>query len=1148
MAMMDNNDESNGNSNTPSDPLQGIGNQGGRIQVDGGGGLKASAGITPNSQSNNNSSNSSRPRPSITIMSIETHVQCRNGRGSNHRDIAMTPDSSRDAVYAIVYIFATDPGGGAAMRIHDRGCMYVPVEAEMAAREGGTAAVTVTAVKRNMGLAPHLTVPVEEVRDETSLLRRIASIVQLKDPDVLTSWDTHGAGIGYLVERGVALGKKKARESSSVVSVGIDLVRLLGRTPSVKSKDSAAAFDDHSADGNLKNDLDSNHDDTNNNKTTPPWKGSTMGTEWDDRVGPGAAASSIIGRIVLCGWKIASEEVHHPNASYQPAICAAVLKKRIPYHDNLALTRWYGRAHGRERWRVLKHRLVQARATLLILDALDVIGRAGEAARLSGVEFSQSFPGIRGSQYKVEGVLLRALQSVWANERGKKKNDAVSSSSLSSSISQSMKSQSQSPWKLRREAAASKNTNGMDGNGNENSNNCNNNNNNNNNNKSDQGYFFLSPSKEDCENIEALECQAMTLEPESGFHYDPVVVCDFTALYPSLIIAYNLCFSTCAGKLEYHSTRRETSSEGRTTGRLGPCLYPEEQTATVLKHHMKSLFLKRSLSSSNETTTPTDRAYAVPSGSVFVSEHVLKGVLPQILDEMLSTRAMIKRAAKEYRKLLPNNASTASILRQLEARQLALKYVANVTYGYTSATFSGRSPMPLLADSIVECGRRTLSNAIDLANQWGSSNEKYKGARVIYGDTDSLFIKLPGRTVEEAFEFGTAFCSAVTAANPPPVQLKLEKVYLPALLQTKKKYCGMKYEHAAQKSPAFEAKGIETVRKDQCVLTQKVLRNALVTLFKTRAVEAVQAYLHRQWSRIHAGQLPVSDFILTGRVRSRYRKSGPVQAALAQRLAEADPGRVVRHKERQPYVIVACPGINFRLKDCVLTPMELLEQWDTYTIHSAYYATKHVNAALQRCFSLPPHKIDVHRWYEVFPKPRKRIHHWPVTRSGGNTMISNYFGSDVCSMCGCKCKAKGSSRVAVCARCRVDEAGTVAFALKRLNLAQLREESAAKVCAACNGCFEHARSFAVEKKCGKQRASSANNNQLGMLGVVRRRRSSSSNGSGLANSLSPSSVASGISIPLANCTCIDCPLTFERHRARENALEAIALCKTLELF
>jgi len=52
------------------------------------------------------------------------------------------------------------------------------------------------------------------------------------------------------------------------------------------------------------------------------------------------------------------------------------------------------------------------------------------------------------------------------------------------------------------------------------------------------------------------------------------------------------------------------------------------------------------------------------------------------------------------------------------------------------------------------------------------------------GDTDSIFVKLPGRSVKEAFEFGEKFCKAVTDANPPPIQLKLEKVYLGALLQT----------------------------------------------------------------------------------------------------------------------------------------------------------------------------------------------------------------------------------------------------------------------------------------------------------------------------------------------------------------------------
>lgn len=93
--------------------------------------------------------------------------------------------------------------------------------------------------------------------------------------------------------------------------------------------------------------------------------------------------------------------------------------------------------------------------------------------------------------------------------------------------------------------------------------------------------------------------------------------------------------------------------------------------------------------------------------------------------------------------------------------------------------------MPLLADTIVECGRRTLSNAIALATKWGADKKgSHFGAEVVYGDTDSIFIKLPGRTTKEAFAFGREFCDAVTASNPPPVQLKLEKVYGATLLQT----------------------------------------------------------------------------------------------------------------------------------------------------------------------------------------------------------------------------------------------------------------------------------------------------------------------------------------------------------------------------
>lgn len=70
-------------------------------------------------------------------------------------------------------------------------------------------------------------------------------------------------------------------------------------------------------------------------------------------------------------------------------------------------------------------------------------------------------------------------------------------------------------------------------------------------------------------------------------------------------------------------------------------------------------------------------------------------------------------------------------LQIFNARQLALKLIANVTYGYTAAGFSGRMPCAELADSIVQCGRRTLETAISFVN----SHEKWK-AKVLYGDTD----------------------------------------------------------------------------------------------------------------------------------------------------------------------------------------------------------------------------------------------------------------------------------------------------------------------------------------------------------------------------------------------------------------------------
>lgn len=56
-----------------------------------------------------------------------------------------------------------------------------------------------------------------------------------------------------------------------------------------------------------------------------------------------------------------------------------------------------------------------------------------------------------------------------------------------------------------------------------------------------------------------------------------------------------------------------------------------------------------------------------------------------MLEEILKTRLMVKQSMKAYKQ-------DRALSRMLDARQLGLKLIANVTFGYTAANFSGRMP------------------------------------------------------------------------------------------------------------------------------------------------------------------------------------------------------------------------------------------------------------------------------------------------------------------------------------------------------------------------------------------------------------------------------------------------------------------------
>lgn len=75
----------------------------------------------------------------------------------------------------------------------------------------------------------------------------------------------------------------------------------------------------------------------------------------------------------------------------------------------------------------------------------------------------------------------------------------------------------------------------------------------------------------------------------------------------------------------------------------------------------------------------------------------------RMVEEILNTRIMVKKSMKEHK-------NDKGLHRLLDARQLGLKLIANVTYGYTAANFSGRMPCVEVNVSCVSIQRNNLRN------------------------------------------------------------------------------------------------------------------------------------------------------------------------------------------------------------------------------------------------------------------------------------------------------------------------------------------------------------------------------------------------------------------------------------------------------
>ena len=208
---------------------------------------------------------------------------------------------------------------------------------------------------------------------------------------------------------------------------------------------------------------------------------------------------------------------------------------------------------------------------------------------------------------------------------------------------------------------------------------------------------------------------ATVLEPIPGYHINPVATLDFASLYPSIMRANNLCYSTLI--LDKHKRPSATLDT-----RFGSATYKgttkyEKRTFYVAELGWGTVSMPssayRKINHINEFTAG-DQQHR------FVSSRIRKGLLPEILAELLSARKIAKRAKKN---------ATDSFTKSIQnGRQLALKVACNSIYGFTGVE-RGKLPCWRIAATTTKIGRDMIDESKAI------SEAMYKDAQCIYGDT-----------------------------------------------------------------------------------------------------------------------------------------------------------------------------------------------------------------------------------------------------------------------------------------------------------------------------------------------------------------------------------------------------------------------------
>lgn len=290
--------------------------------------------------------------------------------------------------------------------------------------------------------------------------------------------------------------------------------------------------------------------------------------------------------------------------------------------------------------------------------------------------------------------------------------------------------------------------------------------------------------------------------------------------------------------------------------------------------------------------------YAIASNKVKFSIQK-KGIFPTISKQALDARSEWKKKAAELEKQGQENTTEHRIAKN---RSDAWKVLANSMYGMLSSPMS-RYYDPDCGEAITITGKTIIQNVIKLAGS--------HGIRVIYGDTDSVFIKA---TKEQAIEFSSLAEKDVAewmkdmGAEPGLIKLKLDAEFSRIFFTAKKRYAGKK------STGKWDVKGLELVRSDGCRYAREFQRRIVTYVLEAEKpnAEGAEKIVTKWADELNLGKVSPEDLLLSQSL-SRPVESYKVQT-LHVRIAKElmAKGKEIYVGMKIPYIVVGKEGTRLR--------------------------------------------------------------------------------------------------------------------------------------------------------------------------------------------------------------------------------------------